>query len=138
MALTPKQAKFVEEYLLDGNGRRAAIAAGYSERTAHVIANENLNKPYIAELIEKGQKRVIDQVVAKREITRERLMDMAEKVFEEAFKVGQLAAANGAIKELGILSGERVEKRETTSVPHEERLAAIRERVNDGQRPTTH
>lgn len=138
MALTPKQAKFVEEYLLDGNGRRAAIAAGYSERTAHVIANENLNKPYIAELIEKGQKEMINQVVAKREVTRERLMEMAEKVYDEAFKVGQLAAANGAIKELGILSGERVEKQENTIVSHEDRIAAIRERMSGDRRPTTH
>lgn len=138
MALTPKQAKFVEEYLLDGNGRRAAIAAGYSERTAHVIANENLNKPYIKELIEAGQKKVIEQVVVKREITRERLMDMAEKVYEEAFKVGQLAAANGAIKELGILSGERVEKQENTIIPHEDRIQAIRERMSGDRRPTAH
>lgn len=138
MALTPKQAKFVEEYLLDGNGRRAAIAAGYSEKTAHVIANENLNKPYIAELIAKGQAKVIKAVAAKREITRERLMEMAETVYEQALQTGQLAAANGAIKELGVLSGERIEKTETTNIPHEDRLATLREKISADRRPTAH
>lgn len=47
LGLTEKQKKFCQEYIYDWNGRRAAIAAGYSEKTAHVISNENLNKPYI-------------------------------------------------------------------------------------------
>lgn len=138
MALTPKQAKFVEEYLLDGNGRRAAIAAGYSEKTAHVIANENLNKPYISELIKKGQEELRSKVAEKREITRERLMEMAEAVYYAAMSEGQLAAANGAVKELGILSGERVEKQESTVISHEDRISAIRERVHAAGQPTTH
>ena len=33
--LTPKQQRFVEEYLIDLNGTQAAIRAGYSERTAN-------------------------------------------------------------------------------------------------------
>lgn len=49
--LTRKQAIFIREYLVDFNGSRAAIAAGYSEKTATVIANENLSKPYIADAI---------------------------------------------------------------------------------------
>ena len=34
-SLTPKQAKFVEEYLVDFNATQAAIRAGYSEKTAY-------------------------------------------------------------------------------------------------------
>lgn len=37
MSLNAKQRLFVAEYLLDGNATRAAIAAGYSERTAYSI-----------------------------------------------------------------------------------------------------
>ena len=40
--LSAKQLKFVEEYLIDFNGTRAAKAAGYSEKTAYSIAYENL------------------------------------------------------------------------------------------------
>lgn len=43
--LTAKQRRFVEAY--DGNATQAAIAAGYSEKTAEVIGHENLRKPKI-------------------------------------------------------------------------------------------
>ncbi len=53
--LTPKQAAFIEEYLVDGNGTRAAIAAGYSKHSARTAASDNLRKPYIAEAIAEAQ-----------------------------------------------------------------------------------
>ena len=51
--LTAKQQRFCDEYLIDLNATQAAIRAGYSEKTARMIANENLTKPYIKEYIEK-------------------------------------------------------------------------------------
>jgi phage terminase small subunit len=36
MTLTPKQARFVEEYIVDLNGKQAAMRAGYSPKTAEV------------------------------------------------------------------------------------------------------
>lgn len=45
--LTAKQERFLEEYLVDLNGTQAAIRAGYSPRSARVIANETLTKPAI-------------------------------------------------------------------------------------------
>lgn len=47
MALTDKQERFCQEYLIDLNATQAAIRAGYSEKTAHSIGNENLIKPEI-------------------------------------------------------------------------------------------
>jgi phage terminase small subunit len=52
--LTPKQARFVEEYLKDLNAAQAAIRAGYSAKTARAIAHENLRKPEIAAAVEKA------------------------------------------------------------------------------------
>lgn len=49
--MTPKQQRFVEEYLIDLNATQAAIRAGYSEATAGEIGCENLKKPNIAEAI---------------------------------------------------------------------------------------
>ena len=43
--LTTKQRRFVDAY--DGNATQAAIAAGYSEKTAPFIGAENLKKPKI-------------------------------------------------------------------------------------------
>lgn len=53
--LTPKQERFVEEYLLDLNATQAAIRAGYSEKTAHAIGQENLRKPAIAAAVADAQ-----------------------------------------------------------------------------------
>lgn len=53
MALTEKQKRFCDEYLIDLNATQAAIRAGYSEKTARQTATENLSKPYIREYIDK-------------------------------------------------------------------------------------
>lgn len=53
--MTPKQAAFVREYLIDLNATQAAIRAGYSERTARSIGQENLTKPDIATAIAEAQ-----------------------------------------------------------------------------------
>lgn len=47
MALTDKQQRFVEEYLVDLNATQSAIRAGYSPDTAGAIGHENLSKPEI-------------------------------------------------------------------------------------------
>lgn len=51
MALNDKQALFVEEYLKTFNATQAAIAAGYSQKTAYNIGYENVRKREIAEAI---------------------------------------------------------------------------------------
>lgn len=53
MAMTAKQQRFCDEYLIDLNATQAAIRAGYSEKNARNIASENLAKPNIKEYIEK-------------------------------------------------------------------------------------
>lgn len=50
--LTPKQQRFVEEYLVDLNAAAAARRAGYSEAAARDIGAENLTKPNILAAIE--------------------------------------------------------------------------------------
>ncbi|WP_273950134.1 terminase small subunit [Leuconostoc mesenteroides] len=53
MKLTPKQKRFADEYIKTGNATQSAIEAGYSKKTAAVIATENLIKPNIKAYIEK-------------------------------------------------------------------------------------
>ena len=53
--MTPKQARFVEEFLFDLNATQAAIRAGYSAKTAKAIGCENLAKPDIAAAIAEAQ-----------------------------------------------------------------------------------
>lgn len=77
MALTPKQATFVREYLIDLNGTQAAIRAGYSEKTARQIADQLLSKLDITEAVGKA----MDKRAARTEIT-------ADRVLAEMAKVG--------------------------------------------------
>lgn len=51
MALTHKMRLFALEYLVDRNGTRAATAAGYGKKSAHVTASRLLRDPKIAEFI---------------------------------------------------------------------------------------
>ncbi|MBL8773891.1 MAG: terminase small subunit [Phenylobacterium sp.] len=53
--LTPKQATFVREYLVDLNATQAAIRAGYSERTAHSQGQRLLNHVEVAAAIAERQ-----------------------------------------------------------------------------------
>ncbi len=48
MSLTAKQLRFVEAYLIDPNGTKAAIAAGYSPNSAAVEASRLLNNAKVA------------------------------------------------------------------------------------------
>lgn len=50
--VTPKQARFVAEYLIDLNATQAAIRAGFSRRTARQIGERLLTKVDIAQAIE--------------------------------------------------------------------------------------
>lgn len=45
--LTPKQARFVNEYCVDENATQAAIRAGYSENCAGIQGHDNLKLPKI-------------------------------------------------------------------------------------------
>lgn len=46
--LTPKEERFCYEYLANGfNASKAALKAGYSQKTAYIIGHENLKKPKI-------------------------------------------------------------------------------------------
>ena len=77
LQMTPKQQRFVEEYLVDLNATQAAIRAGYSKRTAEAIGHENLKKPYIAQ--------AVSEAMAKRS---ERTGITQDKVLKELARLG--------------------------------------------------
>ena len=64
--MTPKQERFVAEYLLDMNATAAAIRAGYSRKSASAIGNENLKKPEISEAIKKALEEKHSALIADR------------------------------------------------------------------------
>ncbi len=81
--MTPKQQRFVEEYLVDLNATQAAIRAGYSKHTAKSVGHENLTKPDIqaavAEAMQARSERTkIDADWVLTRLTHEAMADLAD------------------------------------------------------------
>ena len=80
--MTPKQAAFVDEYLIDLNSTQAAIRAGYSAKTAEWIGPQLLGKTHVAAAI---AKRMEDR--SKRtEITQDRVLTDIELIKQDAMR----------------------------------------------------
>lgn len=78
--LTPKQFAFVQEYVTNGrNGTQAAVAAGYSPKTAVAIASENLRKPHIRRAISEIRSTSLDGTRVKVEWVVNQLMETFER-----------------------------------------------------------
>ena len=56
--MTYKQELFIQEYIKTGNATSSAIKAGYSEKTARVIGQENLTKPALKKRIEELSQKI--------------------------------------------------------------------------------
>ncbi len=79
MALTPKQERFVQEYLVDLNATQAAIRAGYSAKTASRIGPELLVKTCISEAIQKAMKKREKRTEVTQDYVITKLREIAEK-----------------------------------------------------------
>lgn len=59
-----KQKRFCDEYLVDCNATQAAIRAGYSEKTAYAIGEQNLKKLELKTYIEQQLERIHNENTA--------------------------------------------------------------------------
>lgn len=60
--LNVKESAFVREYLKEQHVTKAAIKAGYAEKSAHVTGSRLLKKPNIIEALAKAQGKIMDKV----------------------------------------------------------------------------
>lgn len=74
--LSPKQERFVHEYLVDANGAQAAIRSGYSKKGAKEAAYDLLQEPHI--------KAAINELKLKQQ---ERLEISADDILRELFTI---------------------------------------------------
>ena len=98
--ITPKQQRFVDEYLVDLNATQAAVRAGYSERTANeqgcrLLANVSVKK-LIAEAISKRSQET--------KITAERVLQELGRV--AFFDPRKLLNADGSPKPINELDDD--------------------------------
>jgi phage terminase small subunit len=77
--LTAKQQLFIDEYLIDLNATQAAVRAGYSEKTAYSIGNENLKKPEIHSRIEELKSKRSEKLGLDQYWVLKRLMDISDR-----------------------------------------------------------
>ena len=98
--LTPKQERFVDEYLIDLNATAAAVRAGYNEKTARIIASQNLSKLNI-------QRALADRLKARQErteITQDYVLKNLKRIADRAsdyHDAPHMQAANKALELLG-------------------------------------
>jgi phage terminase small subunit len=106
--MNPRQQRFVEEYLIDLNGYRAAVRAGYAEKWARNIASRLLRRPEIAEAVAKAK-----------EERRERLRITADRVLAELARI--------AFADMGrmVVRGEKGLSLKDTSELSPDDLAAV-------------
>ena len=93
--LTQKQRIFADEYTIDSNATAAAIRAGYSEKTAYSIGQENLKKPEIEKYIAERRKAASKKL----EISQERIInELASIAFDKTtdFAIMGVPIVNGA------------------------------------------
>ncbi len=98
--LSPKQQRFVAEYLLDLNATRATIAAGYSENGAAVQGSRLLMNANISAEIARRQAKLAQ----KYEITAERVLQgLASLAF---FDIRKFYREDGSLKPIPELDDE--------------------------------
>lgn len=79
MALTKKQIRFCGEYVIDYNGTKAAIRAGYKESNAASQASKLLQNPEVLACIKENQKRLVDSSCLTEEKVINHLQDVLER-----------------------------------------------------------
>lgn len=78
MPLSDKKERFCQEYTTCYEGKRAAIAAGYAEKTATKKASTLLREPEVRARIKEIQKELFDRLMITREHIVLELMDVVD------------------------------------------------------------
>ncbi|MBR3610041.1 MAG: terminase small subunit [Oscillospiraceae bacterium] len=87
--LTAKEERFCLEYIIDYHGTKAAIRAGYSEKSAAVTASKLLKKANIAARVRENQ-RIYNET---------RCFDEKDRVLAEAWNIYDIATAAKPVME---------------------------------------
>lgn len=122
--MTPKQTKFVEEYLVDLNATQAAIRAGYSARTAQEQSSRLLSNVMVRAAINERQAEVAkDTNLTVASITA-KLLSISEQA-EKMDSAPGLNVARQALMDAAKLNGLVIETQETVTRSPEQRAARL-------------
>ena len=95
--MTLKQQRYADEYIITGNATQAAIKAGYSKKTAKLISNENLTKPYNKKYIDERLAQLESEKIASQQEVLSYLSsvmrgEMTEQTLRSVGESGQVIA----------------------------------------------
>jgi phage terminase small subunit len=110
--MTERQEKFIEYYSLTGNASRAAVEAGYSEKTAKQKGYE-LKNLLREEINDQTQKVLADKVP----VTLNILSKLAEEAESESVRLG---AVKDILDRAGLKPVERIEQTNIEKMSNEE------------------
>lgn len=96
MALTDKQRRFVDEYLVDLNATQAAIRTGYSEKTAYSQGQRLLKNVEVAKLLSERAANNSEKL----DLSAERVL---RGLFEEATRLGEGSSHGARVSAWGLL-----------------------------------
>ena len=128
--LTPKQQRFVEEYLIDLNATQAAIRAGYSEKTAYSVGHENLKKPEIQKAIEEAKNKISERTELTVDMVVNGLLKEAQDYAEGSTQSARVSAWAHLGKHLGMFK-DKVEMTGANGGPVDMSLKVVFEDERD-------
>jgi len=102
ISMTPKQQRFVEEYLVDLNATQAAVRAGYSEKTARSQGQRLLTNVDIALAIEAGQAERSERT----EVTQDYVLNSIVETIERCKQAEPVKYQNGDLVYVATPDGE--------------------------------
>lgn len=107
--LSPRQKRFVDEYLVDLNGKAAAIRAGYAAgQSAEVQASRLLSDAKIKAAIAAAGAKTAERTA----ITKDWVVREAVDTYKQARELDLPAAARGTLELLAKLHGHIIERRD--------------------------
>nr|DAH04295.1 MAG TPA: Terminase small subunit [Caudoviricetes sp.] len=77
--MTPKQKRFCLEYANSGNATESAIKAGYSQKTAYSIGQENLKKPELQKFLQE----LADQMASAKIATAKEMQEVLTSIIRQ-------------------------------------------------------
>jgi phage terminase small subunit len=126
--MSPRQERFVREYLIDRNGAAAAVRAGYSHRTARQIAHKLLTKADVAEAVRQGE----TQLAAEAQLAREEVLRGLLAAIDMARSQGDPGAMIAGWREIARMCGYYAPERKQINVSRESyRLRTQLEAMSD-------
>ena len=113
--LTKKQEAFCREYVVDFNGRQAAIRAGYSKKTADEQASRLLTNVKVADRV----KELTNEQSKRLEITADELTRFFRMMKDDENQKGadRIKAAENLAKRFGYYEEHNKQKQNTISPP---------------------